>query len=64
MLRFAQHDSPLSFPRMRGNQKGASPRTQGNQKGASPVRGGIRQGLGGFAEFWLGRILDALLRSA
>ena len=25
MLRFAQHDSPLSFPRMRGNQKGASP---------------------------------------
>jgi hypothetical protein len=53
MLRFAQHDSPLSFPR-----------TQGNQKGASPARGGIRQGLGGFAEFWLGRILDALLRSA
>jgi hypothetical protein len=53
MLRFAQHDSPLSFPRMRGNQKGAS-----------PARGGIRQGLGGFAEFWLGRILDALLRSA
>ena len=27
MLRFAQNDSPLSFPRVRGNQKGASPAT-------------------------------------
>ena len=47
-----------------GESEVGFPRTQGNQKGASPARGGIRQGLGGFAEFWLGRILDALLRSA
>ena len=48
MLRFAQHDSPLSFPRMRGNQKGAS-----------PACGGIGGGMSDFAGLRSGEILDA-----
>jgi hypothetical protein len=43
-----QHDSPLSFPRMRGNQKGAS-----------PARGGIGGGMSDFAGLRSGGILDA-----
>ena len=46
----AQHDSPLSFPRMRGNQKGAS-----------PARKGIGGGMSDFAGLRLGGRLDASL---
>ena len=39
MLRSAQHDSPLSFPRVRGNQKGASPACGGIRRGLPPRAG-------------------------
>ena len=45
MLRSAQHDSPLSFPRVRGNQKGASPAC-GGIKGGTGVALMVTLGLG------------------
>ena len=54
------------------NGEGVSPRFLGAavcpkpNDGPAIMRccGGIRQGLGGFAAFWLGGILDASLRAA
>ena len=69
MLRFAQHDSPLSFPRMRGNQKGASPARWGIRRGLPPHAGeseggfprtlGNWGGMSDFAGLRSGGILDA-----
>ena len=66
MLRSAQHDSLLSFPRVRGNQKGAFPRVRGNQKGASPACGGIKGGTGValMVTLGFGRAGVEMLRSA
>ena len=49
MLRSAQHDSPLSFPRVRGNQKGASPACGGIRRGPPPRAG---ESEGGFPRVW------------
>ena len=56
MLRFPQHDSPLSFPRTRGKQKGASPAHRGIGGGMSDFAG-LRSGGISDASHWHDRLI-------